>query len=360
MSKYQLMMSCGAVVDNVVYMSSALMNGLFSYDLEKKSIRYLMPFTSELPCYVTHCGAVPFQNEVWFIPQHGENISIYDTCTNQIKLIKPLYTEKYQAPSDGVPSISYFYDKRGNSKLYLLPAAIDALDIIDLESKQIDAIYGVIKQGESLIAGIYHKGVIYAFTSDGKWRVDIDVDNKKVNRHPGFGKAVLDIKWIEKTKTFLMTTADDVMMVAEKSLIQRTGNNSVDKILDVEHKYGYASIYGDYIFLFPWKDHYIGKIDINTLETSEIDIGKSNGVLYFKPADAGKFIIGVSENLPLLLKIDKDTMAIETIEMDIDFSVIIEKVHEKGIKRQDVFWNNDLSIVSEKMIDIDDFVRLFV
>lgn len=354
--KYRVRIKCGARVGDEIYMSPIHLNGLLKYDLKAGKLDYLFPFENEMVSHSVHNSSFVYGNEVWFTPQNGEYIAIYDTLTGIVEYIKAQYKKKYTAILDGLPTISYFCEKCSDDMAYILPAAVDAINVIDLKTKQVKAIFGVLEDGEYISAGAFHDDVIYAFTGDGKYRIDIDIKNISIRRYGGYGKTIKDIKLINEEKDFVIVTTDGVYIVDESEFINGTELNANKKILSTNNEIGIVHKYKDSIYLCPWNSQFFYKMDMHSKQVNKVNEHFKENV-YFTPINSNQGIFGVTESHPFLFKVDGKSEEVMEIPLELSFQEIFEKVIEADIKLHNVFWGGEFSIINENNISVESFIR---
>lgn len=358
MVEYSVNIACGAEIDNKIYMSSISLNGLFEYDLEEKQLRYLSPFLKESPCHAIHRGAVSCDDEVWFVPQHGKYIAVLNRKNGKIDYITPEYEKSFLSPLDKHPTISYCYGKFEESKLYMLPAAVDAVNIIDMKTKQVQAVRNVIAAGEYISAGIYHDGIIHAFTGDGKWRIEIDPVKLEAKRYSWCGYRIVDIKWVDNFGVYCIK-------ILEKNIIL-TADENFDNIERFEYMQDENETHGTLymklskggFYLFPWKSTYIVKMSLPLMENRRFEISKKAGdVIFFKLIDSNKYTMGVTENASILIMLNEDKDEVETVSLKVGLEEIQNKAASCGMVLKELFRKDDFAVLPEEKMGLRGFLE---
>ena len=132
----------GVEYKNKIYFSAFYVNGLFVFDLKREEITFLKLFEKEKMKKRLHRAAFIHNNEAWFIPQEAENIACVNLDTLDITYYKPPYT---RTNIDYETSTEYHLYLSGrvvdDRYLYLVPADIDTVSVIDMEMHNISSVY---------------------------------------------------------------------------------------------------------------------------------------------------------------------------------------------------------------------------
>ena len=358
--EYPVRMACGCEFEGKAYFSSLYFNGLFEMDLTKKKLEYVLSFGKEKPCYAIHCGCLKFGSEIWFVPQHGRYISVFDTGSNNLEYIEPQFKDRYLSPLDNLPTICYSYGKIDEENFFLLPAAIDAVNIINVKNKHVTVVEGVIEEGEYICCGVYHEGVIHAFTGDGKWRIEIDTNGLSVQRYEWNRVQVSDIHWITEMNIYCAiraNTSDVYLLDAEFKLIKSITYDGSDKNL---HRAGSLLVENQSVWLYPWKSKFLEKIQLEDDAREFIELDNELDEEYLlKPVCSANSVIGVAETSPLLIIFDKDTKTFESVSLNFDVLDVKHKLSGTGIGIRGLFWGRDpFTVINEGDIELYDFINM--
>lgn len=358
MIKYSVNMACGAEIGNKIYMSSISLNGLFEYDLQEKRLKYLSPFANELPCYAIHRGAISYGDEIWFVPQNGNFIAILNVIDRRIEYLKPEFEKSFLSPFDKLPTISYCFGKFDESKLYILPAAIDAVNIIDMKTRELGTVKNVITDGECICSGIYHAGMIHAFTIDGKWRIEIDPVRLEAKRYSWCGLRVADIKWIDQLKVYFISVFGKYTILTADENFE---NIETYKYMPEENKkYGtmYMRVSKDGFYLFPWRSACIEKITLSLKKNRSIDLSKMVGdEIFYNPVDSNRYTMGVTVNAPILIVLNENDDEIGILPLKVNIDEIQKQAALCGVEIKDLFWKNDFAIILEEKMGLNGFLE---
>lgn len=132
----------GVEYKNKIYFSTLYFNGLFTYDLESEEITFLKLFSDEKMKKRLHRAAFVYNNEAWFIPQEAENIACVNLDTLDITYYKPPYTRtNIDYESDEEYHLYLSGRVVDDRYLYLVPADIDTISVIDMETHEINSVY---------------------------------------------------------------------------------------------------------------------------------------------------------------------------------------------------------------------------
>lgn len=116
--------------DDKLFFSAYLMNGLFCMDLESGRIDFLKRFETEEKEKYLHKFAFWYNNEIWFIPDKGKNITIIN--------FPDLTMKKMELPDfDENINVEKFCAciQTGEKEVWLLPSSYKEIVIINLEKK---------------------------------------------------------------------------------------------------------------------------------------------------------------------------------------------------------------------------------
>ncbi len=354
MAKVEVRMSAGAQIDDSIYLSAIGMNGLFEYMVSKNELHYLMPFSSEDAAYSLHSCAVAYGYDVWFIPQHGRKVAVYNVRNKNLRYIILKYREVFESPFDQLPTISYKSVVEGEY-LYILPAAIDSLNVVNMSTGEVTAFYNMIKKGESIVYGAYHEGKIQAFTSDGNWRIEVDVLSGIISRYEWNYGPIADIVWNDSVNGFVVGKAGE----AKIYIFNDDFSNAEQKTFsDGECFNGYMKQLGDKIWLYPWESKKIIKLDINTWKREITDLTPMEDVfLRMRVIYSDSKVAGMATTEGLLFYLDDKSSKWEKIFSYYDTKEMLKKLNEYSFDLRTVFWKKTENLLNEKDYGLDAFIE---
>ena len=357
MFEYPVKMACGVEFNNKIYMSSIILNGLFEYDIQRESLKYISPFVEESAYYALHKGCLAYGDEIWFIPQHGKKIAVFNTKTEGLSYIKPEYEKEYKSPLDNLPTISYSYGTYETNMLFILPASIDAVNIINMKTKKVESINNVLNQGEYFSAGIYHDGLIHAFTGDGKWRVEINPYKYTAKRFKWDLSIVSDIKWIDETGRYYISSIQSKEIITANKEFSDISTYTIEQDTNEKFGIGYEMVYNHKLYLFPWGCSKTYRFDLDSMKFTKLEIQEEKNIaINYNPVQSDNYIIGTTETVPYIVIMDEKEKTMKTIPMKADMLKIQENVKKAGLDIKKVFWNNDHLIINEKNVNLSDFI----
>lgn len=269
MGKVSLRFNAGVEYQGKLYASAVGINGLFEVDLETGDARYVKSFVREKVCHPIHRCAFLYGKEAWFIPQNGRYLSVVNLETMEIEYVEPPYRRREGHPD---PRFATAYSCGGiveGKYLYLVPMAVDALLLVDLEQKKIYPYYGVSEEGY-FVSGGYEKGHVFLFPFIGEKILEINLRTDERKRHPwrypaeAYGEAVR----YENQYWFSPYACSHILAVDAHG--KRTDCISLGKFYDRKCQYNYMALQGNQLFLIPFRADRILKWDMESRMLSGI------------------------------------------------------------------------------------------
>lgn len=164
MDELNLIFNTGVKYKERLILSSNEMNGMWVYDLVKGQLVNYKKFEKEDNCYAIHRKAFLYKDEAWFIPQNGKYIAIVDLLSYEIEYMDLPYKALNEKGMSASGCVTYDGGLIDSRYLYIVPAGIDALNIVDLEKRTIKTYYGVNNGQDFLAHGFVWKNSIYLYS----------------------------------------------------------------------------------------------------------------------------------------------------------------------------------------------------
>lgn len=338
LSKMGLCFIAGVEYKGAIYASAKEINGLFRLDLATQEVTYIKRFNKEKNEWAIYREAFLYNNEAWFIPGKGEYIAIVNLDTFEIEYFRiPFKRIDQEAILQGNGAYSSVYssgDVFAHKFLYLIPANIDALLLIDMETKELYPYYEVARTKEFFKNGVYINQNIYLYSKRENSLIKLNLRTKEKNQCPlprenGLYEGMI----YYKNKLWLISSDGDHFFVidletqkGERVLIKR----SCDKRLTYHDFF----IRKNELFLLPCSGNKILKYDLETGGIMHIDIDhgwiQSGGVRLKRIWSLNKIILVCMINKIILIydEIKKD---FQKISLDIERSLLLQTLQEKKV-----------------------------
>lgn len=338
MSRINLSFIAGVVYREKIYASTREVNGLFQLDLITHEISCIKIFSKEKTDRSIYRMAFLYKNEAWFIPGRGRNIAVVNLDTLDIDYYKVPFKEiNEEALSQSKGVYSSVYSSGGmiaHKFLYLIPANIDALLIVDLETRQFYPYYGVAGPQNFLKTGVYIKENIYILPEKGNNLIKIKLRTKEQSYYPYLkscrscmGIVYYDNKlWTVSSQKKCITTLDLDTQEEQSFLLGE----------DIEQSLRYNEMFmdGNEIFLLPRTGNKILKINLDTEKTDQINLSpetvKNGSIGLRKVFSSKKIILDCLSNSSILIY-DKDNRTLQEIGLSIEKSILLEKMAEEKV-----------------------------
>lgn len=163
MDELNLRFNTGVKYKERLILSSNEINGMWVYDLIEEKLVYHSKFEKEDNCYAIHRKAFLYKDEAWFIPQNGKYIAVVNLLTYEITYMDLPYESIHEKGMDISGCLTYDGGIIEDRYLYIIPAGIDALSIVDLEKRTIKTYYGINKEQDFLAHGFIWGDSIYLY-----------------------------------------------------------------------------------------------------------------------------------------------------------------------------------------------------
>lgn len=332
MKEIGLRFNAGVEYKGKIYASTVRINGLFEVDLVTKKIRYVKRFSREKSCFAIHRCAFLYGKEAWFIPQNGKYIAVVKLDTLEIVYLDPPYKRINENALSTLNAVYYSGDIIGGRYLYLIPANIDALLVIDMKTKQMYPYYDVSAPDDYHLYGGYENGCVYLFPFNGKKIIEINlstgIKRKKTWKYE-LHKYGEGIKYDNKY-WFSPFYADHIL-----TLNLDTGENEsvpLTKYYDEECTFDQIAIYKEKIFLLPFQADRILTFDLTTRTFSEIFLSEDileNGKNGFIKIYSEKHIICASFSKNVMILYNAQSEGFRTIKLSISIEDLIKDVEQE-------------------------------
>lgn len=188
--------NAGVEYKGVLFLSSIEMNGLWRYDLNSKKMEFISKFYREenpFDNYALHRTAFLYKNEAWFIPQNGKYIAIVDLENYKMEYIPVPYKSIVFDGMSKTNAICLDAKRIDERHIMLVPCGIDSLNIVDLETKEIESYSNINEENNPYSSGVYANNKfyflgmlglkIYQYDRHGNKDNILIVDDGKSNRY---------------------------------------------------------------------------------------------------------------------------------------------------------------------------------
>lgn len=335
-------MSGGIEIGDYIYLTSINLNGLFRFDKKKSKLQFLCTFSEEDPSYALYNGAFSYGDEIWFVPQHGKQIAIYNIKTGNIEYVSPVYEEKYEITFDKIHTLAFSSGLIDESHFYILPAGVDAAMIVDMGTREIKTINHIIGKGEYIWTGEYHNGIIHAFTGDGKWRIEINPDTLSYERVEWTDKPVTDVVWNDHWKKYIVSSARENYITIFDENFKNPQIIAYRDSIDGRSLRGRIFSKGKDVFAVIRYSNAIERIDIEKKSTDRILLENIESQPYFEKVQSNEHIIGISITDNTLVYYENDSQEWCVQLLVADFKEIYDYSVSKGKKPADLFWSGNV------------------
>lgn len=363
-----LRFNAGVEYQEKIYVSGVSINGLFELDLVTGNIRYIKRFSREESCFAIHRCAFLYGKEAWFIPQNGKYIAVVNLNTLEIVYLDPPYKRINTNAVSTINAVYYSGDIIGGRYLYLIPANIDALLVVDMKTKQMYPYYNVSTPDDYHLYGGYVNGCVYLFPFNGRKILEVNlltgIKRKKTWKYEihkyGEGIKYGDKYW------FSPFYADHIL-----ALNLETGENEsipLNEYYDEENTFDQIANYNEKIFLLPYQADRILIFDIKTKSFSKIVLPEDileNGKNGFTRIYSEKYIIFASFSNNAMVLYDTESNSFQIIKISISLENLIKDIERELGKS---FWrvgnflqeicNYSEGFYSEDTLGLGNYIKL--
>lgn len=362
MSKVDLRFNAGVEYKEKIFASAVDINGLFQVDLITHELTYVKLFSKEKACFAIHRTAFLYGNEAWFIPQNGRYIAVVNLDTLDIEYLEPPFRRINEEAISKVNSVYYSGDIFEGKYLYLIPANIDALLVIDLETKKLYPYYDVSVGNEYFLYGIYANSSIYMWPGTGSTVMELNLKTNTKRRFSWeypietFADAVC---WKNKI-WFAPFRANFILMVDLKT--KETEKISIQKDCSSEFTYEQIKIFGDKLFFIPFQGDKILELNPDSKEISERYLSQNlleDGANGFCNIFSQNNIVLASYKKNVILIYDKEQSDLQTIHICIDRKDLIKGIRNNEDLRYGDFLNKDI-LERENYVGLEDCIRSMI
>lgn len=356
----------GVEYKGAIYASAREVNGLFRLDLATQEMTYIKRFNREKNEWAIYREAFLYKNEVWFIPGKGQYIAIVNLDTFDIEYFKvPFKRIDQEAVLRGSGVYSSVYSSGGvfaHKFLYLIPANIDTLLLIDMETKELYPYYEVARTKEFLKNGVYVDQNIYVFSKKENSLLKIDLRTKEKIRYPlpGAKESYEGMVYYKKKLWLISSNGNHIFII---DLDTQKGESGL-----IKNPYEKESIYHDFfirrneLFLLPCSGDRILKYNLETGGAMHIDIDHEwikNGKARLKRIWSSNEIILVCIINKIILIYDEVEKDFRKIRLNMEKSLLLQTLQEKKLSlSMDRFKINGCYV--EGILGIEDFMTRIV
>ena len=305
----------GVVVDNYIYCSNWLSNGLYRINIEGGQSELLNVFIEEKNISNLHSDAFLYKDDIWFIPSKAEKIACFNISQNSI--------EYFDLPNQG----RVILDKSGNYTFkfssyqvkntefcWLVPVGYNLLLKLDMKRKEIKNIHGLppeIKWSDGTInfySGYLKENYIYMCPYESSVGIKINTKNDTIQpwgEDIGGKRYRLIIPFKSKNICIAQNVGSDISVFdaeMKEEKIEVDGNNCLNNFY---LSYWYEN---DELIIFPFIGNAEIHIKINSMQAYTVPIRqekekKNYFVQRILEVNGERFL--VSDRSNEILKIDK-------------------------------------------------------
>ncbi|MCI9560277.1 MAG: hypothetical protein HFG52_13840 [Lachnospiraceae bacterium] len=274
MSEIGLRFNAGVEYKENVYASSVYINGLFELNLITGQLRYIKKFEKEKVCFAIHRIAFLHGCEAWFIPQNGEYIAIINLETFSIQYIKPLFQQINEKAVEKINCVYYSGDIIEDRYLYLIPTNIDALLLIDMDTKELYPYYNISTPKEYFLYGTYVDHSIYLPPYTGRHLLKVDLKSNKRTRLPWEYPFGAYAELIAYHNRLWASPFDSSSLLGINMDTNEINKIPLESFYDSECKYEQIIIKHDLLFMIPFQSDKVLVFDIARNKLSQIVLGE--------------------------------------------------------------------------------------
>ena len=362
MSKMNLSFLAGVEYCGKIYASAREVNGLFQVDLVTKEISYKKIFLKEKTDWAIYRMAFLYKNEAWFIPGRGKYITVVNLDTLNIDYFEVPFkwiNKEALAQNKSVYSSGGMIDQKF---LYLIPANIDTLLVIDLERKKLYPYYDVANPEEILQVGVCVKESIYMLSERKNNMIKINLRTKAMERYscPWSCKAYAGIVHHD-TELWCVSCYGDYIFSIDLDT-QKIKEILLERDFYEKFMYHELIIEEDELFLLPRADCKILKINMDTMETKvlyfETGLTRNRNVALRKLSSSNTIIMDCFANNSILVY-DKIKGVFQEFKLSIEKEILLKKMKEENISLniERLRCNGNYK---EGLLGIEDFVEKIV
>lgn len=329
-----------------LYASATYINGLFLLDLNTEKITYIKAFSKEKNCYAIHRTAFLYKNEAWFIPQQGQYIAVVNLDTMHMEFIEPPFRKINKKAVSRINAVYYSGGIFGDQYLYLIPANIDALLILDLESRAVYPYYDVSTEDAYYLFGAYADGALYLTPYIGNSLLKIDLrTNKRFQYSWKYSpESFLDILCYKNSLWLTPYRSDNILCFDLNT--EKTEEIPLKEIFDPECTYEQVQIYKNSIFFIPFQADAILEFHADNKEIRQIYLKQNwleHGYNGFTKIFSKDNLILASRFKGLILIYEEALDGFRKIDLEIERNQLIyaiENSQNRNYKFEDFIYEN--------------------
>lgn len=275
--------------DDKIWFSNDKNNGLWNYSITNKSFEFIGHFVNEKNISELHQKVIQINNKIFFIPNRGMGITIYDTITNKQDYV---IIERFNGNDfvmDAVVINNKIYILYNNINIGMLAFDTDTYEL-SYETWHIDSIKNKVKCSNIVTWFYYLKvynGVIWTVISGTPYIVSLDVINMRVSTY-NVGSDIQLVDIVYDNDYFWLIT-NNSMNVYKWSLntkkltcIKYIQNN------EVYQPYGRIDVFNNEIVITPWNIDSIvtlnrtsEEFNLHKLDIDKVDDFRKNKCMFW-------------------------------------------------------------------------------
>lgn len=356
--KIKIPFSCGVEYKDRIYLSALDRNELFQYDLENNEMQYIVSFEKEDDKEYLYRTAILYQNEAWFIPNQADNIAIVNLDTYEIQYIPLQYNwindvVRLKCASAGIYREHY---------LYVVPYDIDAVSLINMQTKELEVINGISAKDNAYMGGYFNDGFLYCIPWTAKYIWKINVESKEKQKlkweykEKQFGDVIVDEQsneiWLIPADLNSLVRLDPKCNLIDEQPLEILNAKEVSR----EIKSYYGKMIENRIFIFPFNGNKVYAYDIKKKDVTEYDglINDDKEIHFMKLIDGNGFFL-IMENTSFVFFYDEKKDCFEKKEIVLNLT---ENYRCIRLNKMEVQIKGKNNIYEKTSGELSDFLKL--
>lgn len=347
MDYVDLRFNAGVEYNGKIYASAIHVNGLFQLDLYTHEVIRICKFTEEESCYAIHRKAFLYEHEAWFVPQNGKYIAVVNLDSFEIEYLNPIFNKINKCAVSRTNAMYYSGEIIEDRYLYLVPANVDTLLLIDLKTKELYPYYNVQEGDEYFLYGIYIEGYVYLFPINKNRIIEINLRTDERKQYTWKDSAFVYKQVIYFNEKLWFSPFDSKNILIFDLVKKGLESIPLGEFYNPKFTYDEIAVEEDNIFFIPFQADKILKYNINKGEFSEIYLERKlleNGVNGFTRIYSKDRTILTSYSNSVILIYDKYCETFQKIKIRI----------KKNMLEFDEFLRGD--IYEEKLMGMNYYV----
>lgn len=342
--KMRIYYSSGVKYHDIYYLSALHMNALFMYDEKKDKLTFLTSFHKEKKSEHLYLKTFLWKNEAWFIPNQADYIAIVNLDTYSVSYMHLDYKNCYNNQEIKYINILHYNEKY----LCLIPWAVDAVMIIDLQKRDAVAYYDIVDLKKNYQSAIFLNNKIYFFPWKAKEILVLDLETNgrvelpQLDEEGSFGDVVYD----KKSECLFHTPAKKDYILVNNLNKKLTKKIKFDGWGDKTYKTFYSSDTTDNIFFWGHEKNIVIKLNKNDKSMKVYSISPQYSKKYFYPIYSdGVEALVYGGNCIIKYNADKDEFSY--LYINITFDTLIQAIKAQNpnfnkIENVEILYENDV------------------